>query len=159
MNAETYLAAKHDAMTTCKPVFCCFFLLFTATIAMGQSRDSLLRLYNNQTIYRYGNNFQKGTDRLYFRNLSNEFSFSPIGLAGYELSKRHRTTATVLRVLSVAASVATISFISREKHSATYAVWGGQIALSLAGFYYQDRSNKEMDRALWQRNKDLLLGQ
>jgi hypothetical protein len=146
-------------MTACKPVLFCFFFLFATTIALGQNRDSLLRLYNNQTIYRYGSNFQKGTDRLYFRDLRDEFSFSPMGLVGYELSKKHRTTATVLRVLSVAASIATISLISRDNYSATYAVWGGQIALSLAGFYYQDRSNKELDRALWQRNKDLLFGQ
>ena len=146
-------------MTACKPVLFCFFLLFAATFSFSQNRDSLLRLYNNQTIYRYGSNFQKGTDRLYFRDLRDEFSFSPMGLVSYELSKKHRTTATVLRVLSVAASIATISLISRENRSASYAAWGGQIALNLAGFYYQDRSNKLLDQALWQRNKDLLFGQ
>lgn len=146
-------------MTVRQSFFLCLLFLLSVTFSFGQNRDSLLRLYNNQTIFRYGSNFQKGTDRLYFRDLRDEFSFSPMGLVGYELSKKHRATATVLRVLSVAASVATFSLISRNNYSATYAVWGGQIALSLAGFYYQDRSNKELDRALWQRNKDLLFGQ
>lgn len=146
-------------MTARRRFFFFLFFVFSITFSFGQNRDSLLRLYNNQTIFRYGNNFQKGTDRLYFRDLRNEFSSSPMGLVGYELSKKHRTTATVLRVLSVAASVVTISFISRSNYSATYAVWAGQIGLSLAGFYYQDRSNKELDRALWQRNRDLLFGQ
>lgn len=146
-------------MTARQCFFLCSFFVFSTTLSFGQNRDSLLRLYNNHTISRYGNNFQKGTDRLNFRDLRDEFSFSPIGLIGYESSKKHRTTATVLRVLSVAATVATIAFVSPSNSSMTYATWAGQIGLALGGFYYQDRANKELDRALWQRNRDLLFGQ
>lgn len=146
-------------MATGKGILLGILFFFSATLAFSQNRDSLLRLYNNQTIYRFGNNFQKGTERLYFGDLRNEFSFSPMGLVGYELSKKHRTKATVLRVLSVAASIATISLLSRDNRTVTYAVWAGQLGLGLAGLYYQDRSNKLLDQALWQRNKDLLFGQ
>ena len=145
-------------MATGKLIFFFLFILMTH-LSWGQSRDSLLRLYNSQTISRFGTNFVKGGQRLYFRDLRDEFSFSPMGLVGYELSKKSRTTATVLRVLSVAGSIATLTLLSRENRTATYVAWGGQFALNLAGFYYQDRSNKLLDQALWQRNKDLLFGQ
>jgi hypothetical protein len=145
-------------MTVGKCIFFCFLFFLNITCAFSQSRDSLLRLYNAGTISRYGTNFIKGDQRLRFNDLSNEFSFSPMALVGYELAKKNRTKATVLRVLSVAASVATISLISRENRTVTYAAWAGQIGLSLVGFYYQDRSNKLLDQALWQRNKDLLFG-
>lgn len=135
-----------------------FLFFLSAFGANGQNRDSLLRLYNSQTITRFGNNFQKGGDRLYFRDLGNEFSFSPMGIVAYELAKKQRTTAMVLRVLSVAGSIATLTLLSRQNRTATYIAWGGQAALNLAGFYYQDRSNKLLDAALWQRNKDLLFG-
>ena len=145
-------------MTTAKAILFVLFLLI-APESFGQQRDSLLRLYNSQTISRFGTNFVKGGQRLYFRDLGSEFSFSPLGLVGYELSKKSRTTAMVLRVLSVAGSIATLTLLSRENRTATYVAWGGQFALNLAGFYYQDRSNKRLDEALWQRNKDLLFGQ
>jgi hypothetical protein len=82
-----------------------------------------------------------------------------MGFYQYTVAKKSRTTATVLRLFSFAASIASISFVSRDNRPATYAFWGGQIALNLTGFYFQDRSNKALDQALWQRNKDLLLGQ
>ncbi len=138
------------------------FLLISLIIAIGsfaQYRDSVLRLYNNETIRRHGGNFQKGANRLLFGELKNEFDRSPVGFYHYTVAKKNRTTATVLRLFSFAASVASIAFVSRDNRGATYAFWGGQLALNLAGFYYQDRSNKALDQALWQRNKDLLFGQ
>ncbi len=138
-----------------------FFVLFFAAAysSFAQNRDSLLRLYNNETIRRFGSNFQKGSDRLSFSDLKFEFERSPMGLYQYTEAKKNRTVATVLRVFSLAASIASFSLVSGDNRTATYAFLGGQIALNLTGFYFQDRSNKALDRALWQRNKDLLFGQ
>lgn len=135
-------------------------LLFCAlsTLSYGQSRDSLYQLYNTEVITRYGNNFQKGRESLRFPDLQQEFSFSPIGQFHYSEAKKHRTTATVLRLFSAAATIASIAFISGENRTATYVTWGGQIALNLAGFHFQTKGNQHLDRALFQRNKDLLFG-
>ena len=40
----------------------------------SQSIDSLRYKYTNQTIYRFGGVFQKGNERLGFKDLSREFS-------------------------------------------------------------------------------------
>lgn len=143
-------------MTFWKKCFFLFLFVLTGTVSVAQQNDSLLRLYNNQTITRYGSNFRMGTERLSFTDLQNKFSFSPAGLVGYELAKKQRTTATVLRLLSVAASIATLTLLSRENRTGTYLAWAGQIGLNVAGFYYQERGNKLLDEALWQRNRDLL---
>jgi hypothetical protein len=157
--AGSYFASKHSYMSFSKQAFLFFLFIIAAFSSYAQNRDSLLRLYNNETIRRFGGNFQKGSDRLSFSDLKYEFERSPMGFYQYTEAKKNRTVATVLRVFSVAASIASFSLVSGNNRPATYAFLGGQIALNLTGFYFQDRSNKALDQALWQRNKDLLLGQ
>jgi hypothetical protein len=136
-------------------------LLFCSagSAALAQSRDSLVKLYDNQTLSRSGSFFQKGGQRLLFRDLQNEFSFSTVGQYHYTEAKKHRTTATVFRLFSLAATVASFSFLSRENNRATIYTTAGQIGLNIAGFYFQNRSNQHLDRAIWLRNRDLLFGQ
>lgn len=62
------------------------FLFYTALKA--QIPDSLQSLYNNQSLYRYGNNFLKGSEKLTYRELKKEFSMSDIGLDAYRQSKK-----------------------------------------------------------------------
>lgn len=135
-------------------------LLLLASAAFSQRTDSLKQLYTNQTIYRYGKNFMKGTDRLGFGELQSEFSFSPLGLESYAMAGRYRRTSTLLKVLSVVAGAVTISMIaSNQNLDNFYYGLGAQIGLGIAGQIYHNLSNQQTDRALWQRNKDLLFGQ
>ena len=132
-------------------------LFFIGTIMYAQQTDSLKYKYINQSIYRYGGVYQKGTERLSFRNLKYEFSMSDLGLDGYNKARKYITTSTVLRIVSFASSMAALSIAaSNGNRKAAYFLLGGQIVFGFAAAKYSGMSKSTMDRALWQRNKDLL---
>jgi len=127
----------------------------------AQNLDELKAKYNNQTIYRNGQYFMKGTERLSFSDLRNEFSTSDMGQISYEKAKKYRTTGFVFRLLSMGASLVSIALVSDNtnnysQRTAIYLALGGQVLTTfVAGKYYQ-QSSQSLDKALWQRNKDLL---
>lgn len=132
-------------------------LLFLGSIVYAQQTDSLKYKYTNQTIYRYGSSFMKGTERLSFQGLRNEFSMSELGLAGYDKAKKYKTTSIIFRLASIVAGVATIAIIANDGNRNTaYFTLGGQLVLGMVGGRYSMLSNQSLDKALWQRNKDLL---
>jgi hypothetical protein len=134
------------------------WLMVTTINAFAQKSDSLKHIYNNQTIYRYGNSFMKGSDRIRFGELRNEFSMSPIGSESFRLAKKYKSTSAILRLLSIVTGIATISFIASNNGNSNkiYIGLGSQIALGLAASHYQLLFNQQTDKALWQRNKDIL---
>lgn len=80
----------HKALLTILFLFSCYY-------CFSQSNDSIKSVYNNQTIYRYGSYFLKGSERLTFHGLQTEFSMSDIGFASYTKAKRYRTISFILR--------------------------------------------------------------
>ncbi|MDZ4793415.1 MAG: hypothetical protein SGI83_03970 [Bacteroidota bacterium] len=135
-----------------------FFLSFLATSSLySQNTDSLKYKYTNQTIYRYGSSFMKGTERLNFGQLRNEFAMSEMGLAAYDNARKYKTTSIVFRLASIAAGIATIAIISKDGNRSTaYVLLGSQFVLGLGGGRFSMLSAQSLDKALWQRNKDLL---
>ena len=133
------------------------FLLVAASMMYAQQTDSLKYKYTNQTIYRYGGSLMKGTERLAFQELRNEFSMSDLGMAAYEKAKKYKTTSTIFRLASIAAGIATIAVIANNGNRNTASLLlGGQFVLSMVGGRYGMLSTQSLDKALWQRNKDLL---
>lgn len=119
--------------------------------------DSLKYKYINQTIYRYGRSFMKGTERLTFPELRNEFTMSELGLASYDQSKKYKNISNVFSVASLAASITTLVIVSNNgKRSTLNLLLIGQILLGAGAGGYRMLSAKSLDRALWQRNKDVL---
>ncbi|MDZ4809659.1 MAG: hypothetical protein SGI96_15525 [Bacteroidota bacterium] len=136
-------------------------LLFAVAIIHAQNTDSLKYKYTNQTIYRYGGSFMKGTERLVFPALQSEFSMSELGLAFYTKAKKYRTTSIVLRTIALAASLSALAVISNNnltnnRRNLAYGLLGGQLVFSIAAGRYGILSTQNLDKALWQRNKDLL---
>jgi len=143
-----------------KPILLFCVLLFIGNIIYAQQTDSLRYKYNNQTIYRYGGWFLKGSNRFTFRDLQGEFSMSDLGLTLYTKAKRYKTTSTILRYVSMFAAFASIAVIGNNGNRNTaYILMGGQFALMYGGIKYTELSQQSLDRALWQRNKDLLFPQ
>lgn len=135
------------------------FFVFGSILLSAQTinYDSLRFKYNNQTIYRYGTTFLKGSERLGFRDLGHEFSMSDLGLAGYEKAKKYKTTATIFRFISLAAGIAIAGVAANGNNKdLAWGLLGGQIVTSFVSLRYGQLSNQSLDRALWQRNKDLL---
>ena len=125
--------------------------------SFAQHTDSLRYIYNNQTIYRFGSWFMKGSERLTFGELQTEFSMSDIGLVSYMKARKYKTTSTILRYASFAASIVSVAILTSNNNRNTYyALLGGQALLALGSGTYGLLSAQSLDRALWQRNKDLL---
>ena len=127
----------------------------------SQNGDSLKYKYTNQTIYRYGTSYMKGTERLNFPGLQKEFAMSELGLASYTKAKKYRTTSTVLRFVALAASFAALAVVSNNnltdsRRNLVYGLLGGQLVFAIAAGRYSMLSTQNLDKALWQRNKDLL---
>ncbi len=132
-------------------------LLLSVTQLFSQKNDSLVFKYNNQTIYRYGGYFLKGNERLTYKELSKEFSMSDLGLAGYEKSRKYKTTSTVFRFLSLAAGVMAVSVAAKgQNRDLAYGLLAGQFVTMFIGMRYSTLSMQSVDRAIWQRNKDVL---
>ena len=136
----------------------CFLILFLGINAgaSAQKTDSLKYIYNNQTIYRYSGWFIKGSDRLTFRDLKAEFSMSELGLVSYNKAQKYKTIGTVLRVASMLTVFGAALYVNGNNPNAVYAFIGGNIVLGIGSARYYQFSAQSLDRALWQRNKDLL---
>jgi len=132
-------------------------LLLSVTQLFSQKNDSLVFKYNNQTIHRYGGYFLKGNERLTYKELSKEFSMSDLGLAGYEKSRKYKTTSTVFRFVSLAAGVMAVSVAAKgQSRDLAYGLLAGQFVTMFIGMRYSTLSMQSVDRAIWQRNKDVL---
>ncbi|HQV60737.1 MAG: hypothetical protein IPN39_07355 [Chitinophagaceae bacterium] len=123
----------------------------------SQSIDSLRYKYTNQTIYRFGGVFQKGNERLGFKDLSREFSMSDLGFDLYVKAKKQRKTSTILRYASLASSIAFLGVAANNRNrNLAYGFLGGQMVFFMISMRYQGLSTQNLDQALWLRNKDVL---
>ena len=135
------------------------FLLLTCSIASNanaQTKDSLLRVYNNETIHSFGKVYVKGSKQLTFGDLKPEFN-SGITKDLYKKSKGNLILGRLLTVTAVAALV-TSSVIKKDNKGASVALLVAGIGLNLSSFHFRKNSKELIDRAIWQRNKEILFG-
>jgi hypothetical protein len=123
--------------------------------AFSQSKDSILRIYNNETIYRYGNKFMKGNERLTFQDLGNEFT-TPGTQDMYHKSKRLLSVSRIFNLASLAVIITSVFTKTNVGGSIGFAAGTG--ALGLTGIYFQTESSKYSERAIWERNRDIVSG-
>jgi hypothetical protein len=141
-----------------KPEICLFIFLIVTFMAKSQTTDSLLYKYNNQTIYRYGSSFLKGAEKLSFLDLRSEFSVSETGLSAYLKAKRFRTQSKVLRILSFFSGVSSVFVIANNgNRKVALTLLSGQLIAGYGSLKYYQLSAQSLDRAIWQRNKDVLI--
>ncbi|HVZ98628.1 MAG TPA: hypothetical protein VG847_17220 [Chitinophagaceae bacterium] len=131
------------------------FFLGISSVSFAQSRDSLLNIYNSQTIYRFGNKFVKGNNVLTYEQLTHEFT-SPRTLSLYLISKRKAGVARVFNLGSFAVFVVSLFVKTNTAGSIGFAAGTG--ALSLTGLYFQTQSSMYIERALWEHNREQLFG-
>lgn len=122
----------------------------------SQSRDSLLSVYNSQTIHTFGKVYVKGSKQLSFWKLKPEFS-SSVTTDLYEKSKGHLILSRFLTVTSLAALV-TGAIIRKNNKGAALGLSLGGIALNLGSIHFRKQSTELLERALWIRNKEVLFG-
>ncbi|MEO6315575.1 MAG: hypothetical protein ABIU63_16200 [Chitinophagaceae bacterium] len=120
----------------------------------AQSNDSLLKIYNTQTIQTSGTHFIKGGTRLTFRDLKSDFT-SGITKDLYKKAKGDKILGGAFTVTAVGALVTGI--IVRKNNNALASVLTGfAIGLNLSSLHFRNRSTQLLDRAIWHRNKEIL---
>ena len=134
-------------------------LLFTCcntTIGYAQTRDSLLRVYNNETIHSFGKVYVKGSKQLKFGDLKPEFT----GGITKDLYKKSKGNLIVGRLLTFTAVTALVAgaLIKKDNKSASIALTIVGIGLNLSSFSFRKKSKELIDQAIWQRNKEILFG-
>ena len=128
----------------------------TTTIGFAQTRDSLLRVYNNETIHSFGKVYVKGSKQLKFGDLKPEFT-AGITKDLYKKSKGNLIVGRLLTVTAVAALVAG-AVIKKDNKNGSIALTIVGIGLNLSSFSFRKKSKELIDQAIWQRNKEILFG-
>lgn len=131
-------------------------LLCVTSNCHSQSRDSLLSVYNSQTINTLGKVYVKGNKQLSFWNLKPEFP-SSVTKDLYKKSKGNLILSRFFTVTSLAALV-TSAIIRKDNKGAALGLSIGGIALNLGSIHFRKQSNELLGRALWIRNKEVLFG-
>ena len=132
--------------------FCFIFFLISSNL-FAQSHDSLIKVYNSETIYRYGNNFIKGNEKLTYRSMELEFN-SPSTKELYKKSKSRLFLSKLFTIASLGVTTTSIFTPTNTSGSIKFALGTG--ILALAGIYYHTQSSKFLDKAIWQRNREIL---
>ena len=133
------------------------FLLLICSIAfnsIAQAKDSLLRVYNNETIHSFGKVYVKGSKQLKFGDLKSEFT-EGITKDLFKKSKGNLNLGRLLTFTAVAALVGG-AIIKKDNKSAALALTIVGIGLNLSSLRFRNKSKELIDQAIWQRNKEIL---
>ena len=141
---------KHQLMICLICFFCGSFL----TPCFSQRVDSLLNIYNTQTIRTSGKSFVKGSQAYSFRDLKNEFT-SPFTMQLYKNARKDRRLGGSFAVGAIAGLVGSI-IIRKNNPGLAGVLTGVAVALNFGAIRFNKRSSEVLDQAIWQRNKEIL---
>ncbi len=142
--------------------FAIHLILLTTSLLIGlsgpkvsaQSRDSLLTVYDTQTIHSFGSIYIKGSKRLTFRELSGQFE-QGVTKDLYEKSRKSLALGRLLTVVSVAALVSS-AILRKNQQTGGFALLAVGVGFNIGSLGLRKKSTELVDRALWQRNKEIL---
>ena len=130
------------------------WLGFAFPTAQAQSRDSLLTVYDSQTIHSFGSVYVKGSRRLTFRDLRNEFQ-PGVTKNLYDQSRKSLALARTMTIVSVAALVGS-AILRKNQQTGGVALLVVGVGLNLGNLGLRKKSTELVDRAIWQRNREVL---
>lgn len=133
-----------------------FLNCFFGVAVSAQTRDSLLRVYNNETIHSFGKFYILGSKQFTLGGLKPEFT---AGITK-DLYKKSRTNLFFGRALTVTAVAALITgaIVKKDNKSAALALSIVGIGLNLSSFHFRKKSKELIDQAIWFKNKEILFG-
>ena len=128
------------------------FVFFSIPVH-AQTKESFNRVYNTQTIYQFGNKYMKDNQPLTYQQLGAEFTTSGTHDM-YRISRKKLFISRMFSVASLAAIITNIFVKTNTAGSIGFAVGTG--LLGGGSLYFQTESSKYVQRALWERNRDVL---
>jgi hypothetical protein len=132
-----------------------FGLAFEATAQLDSL--SLWRKYESDVIYFSGGGFIKGDVKHPLRDLKNEFDYSPLGKEVYRMARNDRNLSRCFIALGVASEFFWLTSIGKRqntKATAGFLVFTASFGVAI---HLSIRSVNRMQKAVWLRNRDVLL--
>lgn len=135
-----------------------FIILFSILVivhlkSIGQFSESLLKTYNDQTLYHSGTMFMKGTQKLSYRDIRLEFNST----ATKNLYQKSQNKLVLSRIFNIASlGLAIFSTLTKTNTAGAIELAVGTGVLGLGGIYFHNQSSKYLDKVIWLRNKEVL---
>lgn len=133
-----------------------FVFILTSALASGQVSNDMRNKYDQQFIYRYGQSFMKGSDKVTFGMLQQEFKAPSLSADLYKKAKSNKTISRVFRFASTFAIFGVAKGLRDNNRTLAYSFLGGQIVTSFISLTLNNRSVTQTDRALQIHNRELL---
>ena len=135
------------------------FLLMIQSSAMAQTDSiSFFKKYELETIYLSGNGYIKNNQSFKLRNLSNEFNFTAQGLEAYRGYQADRKKFIVTYSIGLGLFFGGLLY-SRDQFNPNVVLatsMASLVPLSFS-FHFAIRSQNRLSKAIWIRNRDVLL--
>jgi hypothetical protein len=137
-------------------LFLCFFL--SIIVAKTQDLDSLRKTYNNKVIYRFGNFFMEGANRLTIADLEPAMHINNDVFGLFQKSRKQKRLSIYLNIASFACLAGNILRTGNGQFNTapTYLLLIGQMGFGLAAGQNKMLATKTLDRAIWLRNREIL---
>lgn len=132
------------------------FLLIARSSAMAQTDSvSFFKKYELETIYLSGNGYIKNNQSFKLRNLKSEFNFTVQGLEGYQAYRADNKKFIVTYSIGLGLLLSGLTYQSNKQTSNLLIIASAvPIAFSL---HFSIRSQNRLSKAIWIRNRDVLL--
>lgn len=132
------------------------FLLMIQSSAIAQSDSvSFFKKYELETIYLSGNGYIKNNQSFKLRNLSNEFNFTLQGLKFYQGYKADNKKALVAYTLGLGLLLGGLAY-SGDQINPNVLLLTSVVPIGFS-LHFSIRSQNRLSKAIWIRNRDVLL--
>lgn len=141
----------------------CMLLMQFCLIAQVFNDSPVLKQYDKESIFLQGNrSYIKNGERhrvgMFFKKLEKEMEISPVGILEYKKAKRNRGFALAANIglgISYAYLVSNDKIYSSPRNAL---LWSSSVlALSVVSIKFNMKAYNDTQRALWYRNRDVLL--
>lgn len=133
--------------------------LLSSIHANAQLDTAALKLkYEKEVIYFSGVHYIKGDIKYRYKQLKNEFNFSPEGMQAFKMHESDaRKSRRYARVgLAVFTSALVVGFNTDQDQLALGLLIGAYVPM-VVSIHFSTRAHKKMQKAVWLRNRDVLL--
>ena len=117
---------------------------------------SLKRIYEKEVIYFSGNKYIKNNTLYPIKNLKTEFKKNSEGYLVYEMAQKDDKKFTILYTIGFAGYIAGFAMLEDKPNTGAGVMIAGSVPLVIS-FHFAGRSDKRKKKAVWLRNRDILI--
>jgi hypothetical protein len=116
---------------------------------------SFFKKYELETIYLNNNGYIKNNQSFKLRNLKNEFNFTVQGLEGYQAYRADNKKFIVTYSIGLGMLLSGLAY-QGNKQTSNLLVFASVVPIAFS-LHFSIRSQNRLSKAIWIRNRDVLL--